>query len=59
MIKRNNEIVSLNKYETKLQLRIDTHICVVLVPENHQNPTKQLTKTLTKIKLSEGELKKV
>lgn len=43
----------------KLQQQIESHICVVVVPNNPENPTEQLSKALTELQLSENELKKV
>ena len=43
---------------TDIKNRIASHVCMILVPENPQNPTDRLTQELTKLQLSEGELMK-
>ena len=47
LINKNNEVVVLNKQVAELQQRIDSHIFIVIMPEETQNPIDQLTKTLT------------
>jgi len=39
LIGRNNEIVAMKQHAVGLQKRIDSHICVVIVPEHSQNPS--------------------
>ena len=40
-------------------MRIDSHICMVIVPNDPHNPTKQITKMLNKIQLSQRDINKV
>lgn len=40
LIETNNEVVTLKLKVTKLQQIIDSHICVVIVENNPQNPKK-------------------
>jgi len=46
LIEINNKMVAIKLKVVEIQQNIHSHICVVVVPKNPQNPTEKLTKAL-------------
>ena len=46
LIERNNEIMSLKQHVGELQMRIDSHICAVILPENLKTQLKDSLRVL-------------
>lgn len=59
LVDRNDEVVDRKIQVVELQEKMNYHVCVVEIPKYPQNPTEHLTKALTELQLSKGELKRV
>ncbi len=58
LIKINDEIAKVKEINIVLQQNIDSHVCTIVIPIDLEDPTNKMTRVITKMNISDNEMKK-
>ena len=59
LLQINDENAKLKEMNSILQQKIDSHVCIILVQADSEDPTNKLTKVMIELQIFENETKKV